>query len=156
MTEQLLMRKVLERAFILAVIVLTLGWILPDISFEIALILGGIPLLIILVIFLYKNIATQDFYNQNSLWRRGPLYLMVILTVAFSANGIMVSFLYILTFFTIKDGKVTVQIAFGEQLGFDAIQMIYNVQFIISLVITVIGYILIKKFTKNSNKLKRN
>lgn len=134
----------LKGAILFSFPLLILGGFFTPISYEIALLSGGIPLVIIFSIFIIGNLDSNEIFKENRTWKRMTVYLVVILTIAFSANGAMVGLLYALTFLTIKDGQIVVEIAFEEELGFDAIQMIYNIQLIIALTLIVISLILIK------------
>lgn len=115
-------------------IILISCWFFTQISYEIALILGGIPLVMIFVIYLIGNTSSTEIFNQNTSWKRLTIYLILALTVAFTANGVMVGLLYLLTFLTVENGQIVVRTAFGEELGFDAIQLIYIIQLLTSII----------------------
>jgi len=117
-----------------SIIILISCWFFSEISYEIALILGGIPLVMIFVIFLIGNTSSMDVFNNNTSWKRLTMYLILALTVAFTANGAMVGLLYALTFLTVENGQIVVRTAFGEDLGFDVIQLIYLIQLLASII----------------------
>ncbi|MHA1343403.1 MAG: glycoside hydrolase family 113 [Promethearchaeota archaeon] len=127
-----------------SIIILIAGWFFQKYAFEIALIFGGIPILMIFLIFMIGNVSSENIFGEKTSWKRLTIYLIIILTIAFSVNGIMVGLLYLITFLTIENGQVVVRIAFGEELGFDAIQLIYNIQLLISL-IPILIYLLFLK-----------
>lgn len=89
-------------------------------------------------------VNSEAIFQDITSWKRLTIYLIVTLTVAFSANGILVGLLYVFTFFTIKDGQIVVKIAFEEELGFDAVSLIYAIQLLIALLIIAISYVIVK------------
>ncbi|MBA7522352.1 hypothetical protein ES705_14470 [subsurface metagenome] len=127
-----------------SLIILVACWWFSDIAFEIALVIGGIPLLMIFIIYLFGNINSEEIFHKRSSWKRLTIYLVIALTLAFSANGIMVSLLYVLTFLSVVDGQIVVRTAFEEELGFDAIQFIYDIQLLIAVIPIIVCLILIK------------
>jgi len=132
-----------KMAIYFSLIMLIACWLFSDIAFELVLVLGGIPLIMIFMIYLIGNIDSTEIFKEKGSWKRLTLYLVIFLTIAFSANGITVGLLYILTFLTLQDGQIVVRTAFGEELGFDAIQLIYNIQLIVAVIPILISLVLL-------------
>ncbi len=143
-----------ELAIFFSLVVLFAGWFFSAASFEIALILGGIPLVLILLIYLVGLTKSQEIFKDKSSWKRLTIYLVITLTIAFSANGITVGLIYALTFLYVEEGKVVVRTQFEEKLGYDAIQMIYNIQLLVAIIPIVICLILLKFVVLKINKTK--
>ncbi|MHA1282023.1 MAG: glycoside hydrolase family 113 [Promethearchaeota archaeon] len=143
--------KILSWIIFFSLIIILLGWFFSKIAYEIALILGGIPLLTIFIILIIGLIDSEKLFKENFSWNKIIIYLMIFLTTAFTANGIMVALLYAMTFLTIENGQIVVKTAFGEQFGFDAIQLIYNIQLFASL-IPILIYAIILQFLSKKNR----
>ncbi|MHA1150889.1 MAG: glycoside hydrolase family 113 [Promethearchaeota archaeon] len=141
-----------KNTMLISIPILISSWLFSAISLELVLILGGIPLALIFIIFFIGSIDSSEIFKENNNWKKMTIYLIIFLTIAFSANGAMVGLLYALTFLTIDDGKIVVEIAFEEKLGFDAIQMIYNIQLLIAIILILIPLILAKYLVPKVNK----
>lgn len=126
-------------------------WMFSLISFYIALLLGGIPFILLFLMYLLGMVKNSSNNDMVYPWKRMTLYLVIILTIAFSANGIMSGLLYALTFFAMEDGQFVVRTVFDTELGFDAIQLLHDIQFLISmllLVLALIGHVLVNRRIK--------
>jgi hypothetical protein len=137
-----ILNNLLKKAIYASIFILIACWLLPDISFYIALIFGGIPILIFLIIYLIGSISDSGIFEIENSWKRLTIYLIICLTIAFTINGVSISLLYILTFLVFKDGQFVVRTTFDTELGYDAIGLIYNIQLFVALVPIILSLII--------------
>ncbi len=137
--KTVILPRILKGTILISIPIMVVCWWLGEISYEVALILGGIPLLMIFIIFLIGILDTPMLFPHKGSWERLTLYLIICLSFAFIISGIRVLVYYLYTLVVFEG-----QMFFGQAIEFDLIQLIYDIQLLITLLIMGICYISLK------------
>lgn len=117
--------------------------LLPQFELIIAIVIGGVPLILAFTVFYINEMRVDDSVCPSSRMTRMAFYFVLGLTIAFSANGIMVGLVYVLTFFDIVSGQIVIRTQFDTAFNYDVIGVIHFAQFFIAVVMILIGAILL-------------